>query len=167
MAEPHSSNFRVITTNVLGVRIFRKFMVTMQFFQVSQFFKFLQYIRYTYQCLMTSAEHDHLYAVVPVHLYGASGNRVRTAPDPAPSPTGKHRRLSISLASFWWELCRLEPEQTVDPHLLVGLENHNNLKFKHYLILHMTKPTKWYVHPTKTKISLCICPYWSGLCCAL
>ena len=27
MVEPHSSNFRVITTNVLGVRIFRKFMV--------------------------------------------------------------------------------------------------------------------------------------------
>ena len=27
MAEPHSSNFRVITTNVLGVRIFRKFIV--------------------------------------------------------------------------------------------------------------------------------------------
>ena len=24
MVEPHSSNFRVITTNVLGVRIFRK-----------------------------------------------------------------------------------------------------------------------------------------------
>ena len=27
MVEPHSSNFRVITTNVLGVRIFRKFTV--------------------------------------------------------------------------------------------------------------------------------------------
>ena len=27
MAEPHSSNFRVITTNCLGVRIFRKFSV--------------------------------------------------------------------------------------------------------------------------------------------
>ena len=27
MVEPHSSNFRVITTNFLGVRIFRKFMV--------------------------------------------------------------------------------------------------------------------------------------------
>ena len=25
MVEPHGSNFRVITTNVLGVRIFRKF----------------------------------------------------------------------------------------------------------------------------------------------
>ena len=25
MVEPHSSNFRVITTNVFGVRIFRKF----------------------------------------------------------------------------------------------------------------------------------------------
>ena len=25
MVEPHSSNFRVITTNFLGVRIFRKF----------------------------------------------------------------------------------------------------------------------------------------------
>ena len=29
MVEPHSSNFRVITTNVLGVRIFRKFAVTL------------------------------------------------------------------------------------------------------------------------------------------
>ena len=29
MAEPHSSNFRVITKNVLGVRIFRKFTVAM------------------------------------------------------------------------------------------------------------------------------------------
>ena len=28
MVEPHSSNFKVITTNVLGVRIFRKFTVT-------------------------------------------------------------------------------------------------------------------------------------------
>ena len=28
MVEPHSSNFRVITTNFLGVRIFRKFTVT-------------------------------------------------------------------------------------------------------------------------------------------
>ena len=27
MVEQHSSNFRVITTNVLGVRIFRKFTV--------------------------------------------------------------------------------------------------------------------------------------------
>ena len=27
MVEPHSSNFRVITTNFLGVRIFRKFTV--------------------------------------------------------------------------------------------------------------------------------------------
>ena len=27
MVEPHNSNFRVITTNVLGVRIFRKFTV--------------------------------------------------------------------------------------------------------------------------------------------
>ena len=28
MVEPHSSNFGVITTNVLGVRIFRKFTVS-------------------------------------------------------------------------------------------------------------------------------------------
>ena len=28
MVEPHSSNFRVITTNFLGVRIFRKFTVS-------------------------------------------------------------------------------------------------------------------------------------------
>ena len=28
MVEPHSSNFRVITTNVLGVRIFKKFTVS-------------------------------------------------------------------------------------------------------------------------------------------
>ena len=27
MVEPHSSNFRVITTNFLGVRLFRKFKV--------------------------------------------------------------------------------------------------------------------------------------------
>ena len=27
MVEPHSSNFKVITTNILGVRIFRKFTV--------------------------------------------------------------------------------------------------------------------------------------------
>ena len=27
MVEPHRSNFRVITTNILGVRIFRKFTV--------------------------------------------------------------------------------------------------------------------------------------------
>ena len=29
MVEPHSSNFRVITTNVVGVRIFRKFTVVL------------------------------------------------------------------------------------------------------------------------------------------
>ena len=29
MVEPHSSNFRVITTNVLGFRIFRKFTVSL------------------------------------------------------------------------------------------------------------------------------------------
>ena len=29
MVEPHSSNFRVITTKFLGVRIFRKFTVTL------------------------------------------------------------------------------------------------------------------------------------------
>ena len=34
MVEPHSSNFRVITTNILGVQIFRKFMVvTLKFEQ--------------------------------------------------------------------------------------------------------------------------------------
>ena len=31
MVEPHSSNFRVITTNFLGVRIFRKFTVLLTF----------------------------------------------------------------------------------------------------------------------------------------
>ena len=31
MVEPHSSNFRVITTNFWGVRIFRKFTVTDSF----------------------------------------------------------------------------------------------------------------------------------------
>ena len=31
MVEPHSSNFRVITTNILGVRIFRKFTVLIRF----------------------------------------------------------------------------------------------------------------------------------------
>ena len=31
MVEPHSSNFRVITTNFLGVRIFRKFTVLMHY----------------------------------------------------------------------------------------------------------------------------------------
>ena len=35
MVEPHSSNFRVITTNFLGVRIFRKF--TICFFHLKKF----------------------------------------------------------------------------------------------------------------------------------
>ena len=35
MVEPHSSNFRVITTNVLGVRIFRKFTTAYAFTSVS------------------------------------------------------------------------------------------------------------------------------------
>ena len=38
MVEPHSSNFRVITTNILGVRILRKFTVL----SVSLFFHFSQ-----------------------------------------------------------------------------------------------------------------------------
>ena len=33
MVEPHSSNFRVITTNILGVRIFRKFTVPLDNFE--------------------------------------------------------------------------------------------------------------------------------------
>ena len=33
MVEPHSLNFRLITTNVLGVRIFRKFNVLKNLFQ--------------------------------------------------------------------------------------------------------------------------------------
>ena len=31
-----------------------------------------------------------------------------------------------------------------------------------YLSCDMTKPTKWYVHPVKTQISLGISPVWSG-----
>ena len=42
MVEPHSSNFRVTTTNFLGVRIFRKFTV-LQIFLVSEFLGFLWY----------------------------------------------------------------------------------------------------------------------------
>ena len=34
MVEPHSSNFRVITTNFLGVRIFRKFMVVLSWWSI-------------------------------------------------------------------------------------------------------------------------------------
>ena len=33
IVEPHSSNFRVITTNFWGIRLYRKFMVTWQNFQ--------------------------------------------------------------------------------------------------------------------------------------
>ena len=39
MVEPHSSNFRVITTNILGVRIFRKFMVNQVRDKISDEFK--------------------------------------------------------------------------------------------------------------------------------
>ena len=39
MLEPHSSNFRVITTNFLGVRIFRKFTVYDDRIKDSLFFK--------------------------------------------------------------------------------------------------------------------------------
>ena len=35
------------------------------------------------------------------------------------------------------------------------------IRVQFYLSLHMTKPTKWLVHPTKTPISLGICPVWS------
>ena len=38
MVEPHSSNFRVITTKVLGVRIFRKFTVDTNFTYISHFY---------------------------------------------------------------------------------------------------------------------------------
>ena len=34
MVKPHSSNFRVITTNFLGVRIFRKFTVILMNFRI-------------------------------------------------------------------------------------------------------------------------------------
>ena len=46
MVEPHSSNFRVITTNVLGVRIFRKFTVHV--------LSVLQYIEH-YKAIKTKA----------------------------------------------------------------------------------------------------------------
>ena len=36
MVEPHSSNFRVITTNFLGVRIFRKYTVDLQLCQLTK-----------------------------------------------------------------------------------------------------------------------------------
>ena len=35
MVEPHSSNFRVITTNILGVRIFWKFTVVLTVMMVT------------------------------------------------------------------------------------------------------------------------------------
>ena len=37
MVEPHSSNFRVITTNFLGVQIFRKFTVILKLSRVTEF----------------------------------------------------------------------------------------------------------------------------------
>ena len=51
MLEPHTSNFRVITTNVLGVRIFRKFTVITNSIIMTElswkfpffFFKFFKY----------------------------------------------------------------------------------------------------------------------------
>ena len=43
MVEPHSSNFRVITTNVLGVRIFRKFTVASAVLGVESVYFFLEY----------------------------------------------------------------------------------------------------------------------------
>ena len=42
MVESHTSNFKVITTNFLGVRIFRKFMV-LQFSDCSQRLKFMMF----------------------------------------------------------------------------------------------------------------------------
>ena len=49
MVEPHNSNFRVITTNFLGVQILRKITV-LQFF----FFLFLQYSQLTPDCKLSS-----------------------------------------------------------------------------------------------------------------
>ena len=39
VVEPHSSNFRLITTNFLGIRIFRKFMVRSDFKNQCEFWK--------------------------------------------------------------------------------------------------------------------------------
>ena len=49
MVEPHSSNFRVITTNILGVRIFRKFTVVSAFLRLVEATKCekFQIARYT------------------------------------------------------------------------------------------------------------------------
>ena len=54
MIEPHSSNFRVITTNVLGVRIFRKFTVIKEKFSA---------VHFVYTNL---SERDHFTALMPL-----------------------------------------------------------------------------------------------------
>ena len=43
MVELHSLNFRVITTNILGVRIFRNFMVVTAIFRVSKYLWILRF----------------------------------------------------------------------------------------------------------------------------
>ena len=48
--EPHSSNFRVITTNFLGVRILRKFTVTVFFFYSSHIVCFFS--SFFYNCFI-------------------------------------------------------------------------------------------------------------------
>ena len=42
MVEPHSSNFRVITTNFLGIRIFRKFSVLILSFRMDMSWQIVQ-----------------------------------------------------------------------------------------------------------------------------
>ena len=57
MVEPHSSNFRVITTNCLGVRIFRKFTVCTAHGRQLTFTICVSYVKhYVYNICITSAK---------------------------------------------------------------------------------------------------------------
>ena len=60
MVEPHSSNFRVITTNILGVRIFRKFMVFKALHTQENFGKGLSYdAAQLHSCIVTTRFECH------------------------------------------------------------------------------------------------------------
>ena len=61
MVEPHSSNFRVITTNFVGVRIFRTFTVPSSFYvYVSAIFVFsrvLPFLLFCFEIIFVSISH--------------------------------------------------------------------------------------------------------------
>ena len=124
MVEPHSSNFRVITTNVLGVRIFRKFTVITIIFQVSEFsMKSLLSVDPVLQQMVTDY-HKRLQSALCHHNSqyqpGGQGHMLDTDVDLLISQTSLHSNFS-DLKSDLYD--KFEKQSVCSEHNLNNFKN--------------------------------------------